>query len=274
MGTHKNSMKRGLFAAVTVVVAASFASHQAEAQGVDPTGPAIYSGGIFSENFNLAGADGTTTILPAGFFGLTSPAVVSDLKTFRANASGSVNGFSLFGPANERAFGTSNPGANTQYLSLEIRNDSTLNRPLVATTFNLENYGATPNETFELFAYISAPGTPLTAIGMQDRLDGSVFGDNFFSLSNNPLTLPTPGNSTAQSVTIPAINGRTFVPGSYLYLAFKDNSLGSSAFALDNFTLQAVPEPSTWIAAGLLLGTVGFARVRRSKANELPMGVA
>jgi len=40
-------------------------------------------------------------------------------------------------------------------------------------------------------------------------------------------------------------------------------ALGTATIQFDNFTVIAIPEPSTWLAGALALGAIGFMQRRR-----------
>ena len=95
------------------------------------------------------------------------------------------------------------------------------------------------------------------AIGSLDGVPVPTY-DHTYTLSATAATLIDFNYLGIDSVTLSVFSAGTQHPG---------YSQGTNQVAIDNLNVDvAVPEPSTWVAAGLALGVIGFSQRKRVRA--------
>jgi len=253
-----------------------------------------YNGGADFDNIAPAG-----TAYPAGWFGIQytagSPSLVPSLTGTVPSGTGTTTG----GIYNVTGLTDLGDGGGTTGLGTLTATDGTTTFALVKEYFNNVAGSSYTNITSSYVAELFRLGS-VTTPGNTDMLSLQ------YRISNTQLTLASdlgasPGavgsgwstvystssfsgdNSVATVHVEPDGTGLTtpWTTGTYLYLRWYDATGDGSAgtdiigMALNRVTLTAtpapegVPEPSTWIAAGLLLGCVAFRSLRRKSDDVM-----
>jgi hypothetical protein len=107
-------------------------------------------------------------------------------------------------------------------------------------------------------AYLTAVWKDNLVVEVIGSLLGTTIYDNPYSLSATEATLIDFNYLGIDSVRLSILSPGTQHPG---------YSQDTNQVAIDNLNVDvAVPEPSTWVAAGLALGAIGFSQRKRLRA--------
>ena len=109
-------------------------------------------------------------------------------------------------------------------------------------------------------AYLTAVWKDNLVVEVIGSLLGATIYENKYSLSATESTFIDFNYLGIDSVQLSIFSAGTQHPG---------YSQGTNQVAIDNLnvtTLAAVPEPSTWLAAALALGVIGFSQRKRVRA--------
>jgi MYXO-CTERM domain-containing protein len=222
----------------------------------------------FTQNFDsLASAGTTNTTMPTGWAFSESG---SGSNTTYAAGTGSDNGGNTysFGAASnsERALGTLLSGSVTSTFGASFTNNtgSTITRLTISYTGEQWRLGTLSREDRLDFSY-STNATSLTS-----GTYTSVSALNFIAPTTTGTTGALNGNAVGNQSSISSTIVSLSIPsGSTFWIRWSDFNASSSddGLAVDNFSVSAIPEPST--AAALLgfvalAGAAGLRRRRRA----------
>ena len=94
---------------------------------------------------------------------------------------------------------------------------------------------------------------------------GSLLGTPIY---DQPFTLSATAN-TLETFNYVGVDSVEFIPSGGTFHTGYTNDYGTY-FAMDNLTVNEVPEPGTWVAAALLLAAIAFSqRDRLSRAKPI-----
>lgn len=182
-----------------------------------------------------------------------------------SNASGGIYNFGAgtAASATDRSVGFLSTGSSTQSGNLYayFQNTGSTTIPSLSLSYDIEKYRSGSNPAgFSVQLYYSTDGTSWTSAGASFLTS---FGADSGNLGGSPSPL------TATSITATALN-LSIPAGGSLYLAWNysvtsgSTTTNGQALGIDNVSLSAVPEPSTYAAvAGL--SALAFAATRRRR---------
>jgi hypothetical protein len=191
---------------------------------------------------------------------------------FLDNGSSAAGGLFSYGTGANRALGSQASNATGQmYWGAQFTNA----HPLwvltsITLTYDVEQWrDASEDPSTHMFEY------SLDATSIDDGLATWVavpLGDLVSIHTNNAGALD--GNDPVNQYTVMfTVNGISWAPGSSLWIRWVDpNDPGSDhGMAIDNFSLSAVPEPTTFALVGLGMGAAGLVslRSRRKKGEQV-----
>lgn len=220
-----------------------------------------YTGGTYSQNFDIMGAVGTTT--PTDWFvgSGTGPAVTGTTVipgTGSSNTPGNYNfGVSGVHGIDERALGSLTAGA--VQLDTEVAFKNGTGAPITQFTLNYD--GEQWKTSFfadTLTLQLSTNGISWTALGSAFNFVSPITGFGPAMLDGNAAANRTAGIGGTFTL------GTPILPGGVLFFRFADpdNAKNDAGLSVDNFTFSAVPEPSAYmlLGIGLLLCSQRFLR--------------
>jgi len=274
-------MKSNRRFAIGAVLFLGIAGSMAQAQ-IGADGRLNYNGGTITQSFNALGtANSTLSSLTAATWTSTTSAPTGGTGWIQQVSGGAANattaqtadngslttaGFYNYGTtaAADRALGSLTT-TNVQYLGLELFNNTAQAFPAISLQLTVERWrSSTLADTLTLEYRVSA--TPLTT------LDSG--GWNALSIVTVPASgsaAATDGNLAANQFTAnlqnSSLGATPWNAATYLYLRFSDATTGAAGLGVDNLAFAAVPEPSTWIGAALLVGFVGVSAMKRARAR-------
>ncbi len=244
-------------------------------------------GGLYSEDFDglistgnvanvFSSVVGTQAAIPnlAGWQGAKIGGNGTNATNFTADTgSGTAGGLYSYGStgSSDRALGALASGTNIMAFGASFTNNTGVTLTSVTITFDTEFWrSSTMSQNIHSFYW----GLSSSGITNTDFLNNNLMT----ALTSLDLVGPSPvtsngaldGNLSANRIAgVTATINTLWNPGDTLFIAWRDaNEQGNDAgLAIDNFTMTAIPEPSTYaliIGGGLLL--LGIIR-RRSQAN-------
>ncbi|HEY1583153.1 MAG TPA: PEP-CTERM sorting domain-containing protein [Chthoniobacterales bacterium] len=230
-----------------------------------------YTGGVYSENFDIMGPAGILT--PAGWFaGTGTGAAVTTTAVVASTGSGTSAGNFNYGvagvnPDTDRALGSLAGSSLQRDTELHITNNTGLD----ISQFNIFYDG----EQWRVGGASSVPNTitlQISLTGLSGSWIGLGSGFNFTSpIASATSGAPLDGNAAANRVSgiggiytsaTPITNGSTF----YLRWADPDDTSNDNGIAIDNLTFQVVPEPSVYMLLGVGILFCGQRFLRRKSA--------
>jgi len=255
-----------------------------------------YSGGIDIDNIDPAG-----TGFPPGWFGIqytggTASAVTSLTTTTAPDVTGStatVGGlYNVTFQDTHNGLGSLTDATNTFALVKEYVNVvpgshyTSLGLSFIAEEFRLPNPSTPSSVQDSLVLQYLISSTPLNPLNPADLLLLSQDVDTPAGILWSPVFSTSTfqgdssiGNGNFRNDGVPVLSS-TWDTGEYLYLRWYDtragDAPGTTTILGQALTLQTlfatpipegVPEPSTWIAAGLLLGCVAFRSLKRKSVD-------
>jgi len=237
--------------------------------------PVNYTGGFYRENFDTgvppagfaAGFTQNTGVtpeaLPTGWFALKTDGVTpSSVATVVADTgSSSAEAFYNYGLNGnpDRALGSLAGSGFQHSFGLELINATGFIRQQIEIGFDAEIWRTSVADEVLTLQYLVSATQLTTAAQLANAV-------SFTSIAV-PQTNWTGADASTKTVPLTRVTLNTpWQAGQYLYLRWSDPSSGDKGIGLDNVVFQAIPETSTWVAAAMLLGYVGFARYRRREA--------
>jgi len=241
-----------------------------------PNPPSVPSPLGSVSNTDSLGQGPGTAIVNDWFGTAGSPTPVLDKSVTFDDGSLGTNGFKNLGEigSSDRAYGFQGTGG--VYVGFEIQNKIQL---LDKLTFK-----------FDLEIWRRSAGTDVSNFLLQYRISSTPLA-NLAAGGGTWLTMPV---SAATSIVYPTavaagdvythdgpvgpvstisvtsnLGGISWTPNSYLYIRLSNTSDTDTAAGFDNVSFQAIPEPSTWVAGGLLLGFAAFTQIKRRKAAAM-----
>lgn len=228
----------------------------------------------YLQNFDTLPKSGTTKTLPNGWF--AGSLTKQDLNSTITADNGSMNlgGIYSYGLSgnNNRALGLFNDGRNFSLFGAEFQNagPGSINRVNISYTGEEWRFGSTTehanNRNSLQFVYAVTTGNYPTAWG---NVPGLSFSTPNISGSVGARDGTQAANQVGVSSSISFLN----IPqGSMLWIAWYEQ-LGSGnragdGLAIDNFSISAVPEASTYAAGFGAIGLLGASFWKRRSRTE------
>jgi hypothetical protein len=225
----------------------------------------------YSANFDLLGPTGTdTAVIGAGsgsadWFGTQVTGfdpILSQITYGRTttvgttNGSTDVDGLYNIGAATgaDRALGLQGQG---RWVGIELFNTTQLlNEFRLNVTLEAWRVASSGASTWDLQYQVSSTQLPNLQSG-----NWSLLRDFSFNSADPQFNGLTPVQTVSTGGF--TVNNINWGANQYLYFRLQSTSNSDSTVGFDTFEFQAVPEPSTWIAGGLLLGFAAFTQFRR-----------
>lgn len=179
-----------------------------------------------------------------------------------ATASGVLYSWGAAG-ASDRAFGTfgANGYSSTAYFGLQLLNDTDATISMVDVDYVVEQWRRNTNATSWTFQYLvtNATGDQISTSGYMTLSAGNVTAPQTGTAAG--LNGNDPANQVSRSFTL---SGLDWQAGEYLWLRWaNDQGETSSGLGLDNFSIVAVPEPTTTALFLVSLVGLGSSAIRR-----------
>jgi len=228
----------------------------------------------FSQNFDGMGSSGTAS-LPTGF-GLNTTRNFSTATTvttlaYGTTGTGVVNGTSSGGAINwangitatstDRSLGFLTTGSFTSPRTIVYA--FTNNTGSLITGLNLGWDYEKSRSGSRAFDWTFFHGATATAINT-----AAISGDQSYAADANNTVVSNPPLSISESFSL---TGLSIANSSTYYLAWNlagnGGSTNGQGLSIDNFSLIAVPEPSTYALLGLGLGALWFLRRKKLSAK-------
>ena len=217
--------------------------------------------GTYIENFDTIGASGTT--YPAGWNGLRYAGTTASGPLTLGVTTGSTTTGGLYNVGasgdTDRALGTLSSGTTISRFGLQLVNNSgaTVNQIIFSGVSEQWRTGtsATANETVTFEYSINAtdindPGATFVPLSTMDLTEIQTASTTGGAIDGN--------NAANQIVISGTISSASWADGAALTIRWSDHDDGGSdgLYALDNFSMTAVPEPSALALLGL--GAIGL----------------
>ena len=215
----------------------------------------LLTNGTYSEGFNSLGNATGSTSIPSGWSisnnattsSLGTLLTTTDRNTWADTTGGSRNVASTTGLTSSSTTTVQNAASNR---ALGYRQSGSIGDPGAAFVFNFNSTGLTISTISFDFLTVD-PQTRTTTWLAQVSINGTAWT----SLTTSPVTITDSASWGLTSVsisTVPTLVDN--ISSGYFRLFASVASSGSGSrdtIAIDNFSLTAVPEPSTWALIGL-----------------------
>lgn len=235
----------------------------------------IYSGGTYTEAFDTLPVNTSSinnaaiynNISTSGALGWYSSIGAGDSATGRASSGSEATSGKLYswGAQNnpDRAYGIhSTSGFSTaEYIGLQIQNTTGQTASTLEISYVVEQWRRNTNAATMTLEYLvtDSSGNMLSSTGYITLSQGGVTSSTGSAAGLN-------GNLAENQTEISFIlSGINWKEGDYLWLRWAvSESASSSAIALDNFSLKAVPEPSSFALAAFAFAVITTGWLRRN----------
>jgi hypothetical protein len=229
-----------------------------------------YTGGTYSQDFDVMGATGTTT--PTGWFAGTGTGNAVTTTTVAVSTGSSTGGnnynFGIAGvnPITDRALGSLASSSTQRDTEIEITNNTGFDITQFSISYDGEewrNGGSTsvPN-TLTLQISLTGLSGSWVDLGAIFNFTSPVFGGTAGALDGNAAANRIANIGGVYTPSTAIADGSTF----YLRFADADDAGSDNGIAIDNFSFAAVPEPSVYMLLGVGLLFCGQRFLRRKSA--------